>query len=59
VDRKIFNPKCPSCGYAMWLSRTVYGAHPAQDQHVFQCPYCKLTYLTDDHTPVNGHVPSR
>jgi NAD-dependent SIR2 family protein deacetylase len=58
MDGKINNPKCPSCGHAMWLSRTVYGAHPAQDHNVFQCPYCKITYMTHDHTGVNGHEPS-
>jgi hypothetical protein len=32
------NPKCPSCGTAMWLIRTVTAPHPADDQHVFQVP---------------------
>jgi transposase-like protein len=48
------NPKCPSCGHAMWLTRTVTAPHPADDQHVFQCQNCKLTYMTEDHTPVSG-----
>ena len=48
------NPKCPSCGQAMWLVRTVRAPHPADDEHVFECQGCKLTYLTEDHTPVSG-----
>jgi transposase-like protein len=49
------NPKCPSCGTAMWLIRTRTAAHPADGQHVFECQRCKLTYMTEDHTPVSGH----
>jgi hypothetical protein len=26
------NPKCPSCGTAMWLIRTVNAPHPSADQ---------------------------
>jgi hypothetical protein len=48
------NPKCPSCGQVMWLCRTVSAPHPADDQFVYQCRYCKLTYMTDGHTAVNG-----
>ena len=48
------NPKCPSCGSAMWLIRTVTAPHPADDHHVFHCQHCKLTYMTEDHTPVSG-----
>jgi transposase-like protein len=49
------NPKCPSCGHTMWQTRTVAARYPAADQHVFQCPLCELTYMTDDHTSVSGH----
>jgi len=48
------NPKCPSYGQVMSSCRTVTARHPADDQHVFQCRHCKLTYMTEDHTPVNG-----
>lgn len=58
VERKMLDPKCPSCGHAMWLSRTISGDHPAQEQHVFQYSYCKVTYMTDDHTGVNGQHAS-
>jgi hypothetical protein len=27
VDRRMYNPKCPSCGQGMWLTRTVTAPH--------------------------------
>jgi transposase-like protein len=59
TDTRLLNPKCPSCGHTMWLARTVYAAHSAQDHNVFQCPYCRITYMTEDHTGVNGRERSQ
>src|SRR5665213_4344043 len=48
------NPACPNCGQAMTLRRTTVNASPAEDDNVFQCPSCKLVYLTPDHVPASG-----
>ena len=58
VAAKIANPKCPSCGHTMRLTKTMPAVHSAQDHNVFQCPYCKLTYMTEDHLAVNGQSDS-
>jgi hypothetical protein len=38
----------------MWLTKTTPADHPAHDHNLFQCRYCKLTYMTEDHQGVNG-----
>jgi ribosomal protein L37AE/L43A len=50
------NPTCPNCGRAMTLRRTTVNASPAEDDNVFQCPSCKLVYLTPDHVPTSGQA---
>ena len=40
----------------MVLRRVVRG--DAEGQHVFQCAACKLTYMTEDHVPISGILPS-
>jgi len=48
------NPNCPSCGRTMSLERVV-APYQVDDEHVFGCQFCKLTYMTEDHTPISGN----
>lgn len=47
------NPLCPACGARMAFQREIDVPHNEPDT-IFQCPSCKLVYMTKDHVPVSG-----
>jgi hypothetical protein len=48
--------RCPACGGQMALARTITTFNPREPEHVFACMRCGLSYLTEDHVPVNGRA---
>jgi hypothetical protein len=52
---RLSSMRCPACGGQMALSRTIATYGPREAEHVFACVGCGLSYLTEDHIPVNGH----
>ena len=48
---------CPSCGRPMHCARTL--THEADDDenvNVYECVFCKVNFITEDHLPIAGRV---
>jgi hypothetical protein len=48
--------RCPACGSQMALSRSVATADPQEQEHVFACMTCGVSYFTRDYIPVSGCI---
>jgi YgiT-type zinc finger domain-containing protein len=48
--------RCPACGGQMALARTITTFDSRETENVFACVRCGLSYLTEDHIPVNGRA---
>ena len=53
---RLSSMRCPACGGQMALSRTITTFDPRETEHIFACVRCGLSYLTEDHIPVNGRA---
>jgi hypothetical protein len=53
---RLSSMRCPACGGQMALTRTITTFNPRETENVFACVRCALSYLTEDHIPVNGRA---
>jgi hypothetical protein len=53
---RLSSMRCPACGGQMALTRTITTFNPREMENVFACVRCALSYLTEDHIPVNGRA---
>jgi predicted RNA-binding Zn-ribbon protein involved in translation (DUF1610 family) len=53
---EISSMRCPACGAQMVLSGSIATADLQDQDHVFACTTCGLSYFTRDHIPVSARV---
>lgn len=49
------DPTCPNCGQPMTLMSPLKGGG---NHNRFECKGCKVVYMTEDHTQINGEPPA-
>ena len=49
------NPLCPNCSRPMDLVRA---PEDPRDVHTFECQWCHVVFMTEDHVPIGG-APER
>lgn len=48
------NPECPICWRAMRFARSLPRVNGEAQVNVFECSYCKISFVTEDHLPISG-----
>lgn len=47
-------PTCPSCSRPMRMVRTLAKIEGQPGDHVFECSFCHVSFLTEDCLPIAG-----